>query len=65
MSSTKKQNTKLMTAIAIIFAILIILGFVTLLMISAENSPATKGHEHAFNSSQVGTHGGTISNLNA
>ncbi len=46
MSSTKKQNTKLMAAIAIIFTILIALGFVALLMISAENSPSN-GQQHA------------------
>ena len=64
MSSTKKQNTKLLTAIAVVFAILIILGFITLLMISADNAPTSSGHEHA-QTGQTITHTVESPELNA
>ncbi|MFT6835995.1 MAG: flagellar basal body-associated protein FliL [Francisellaceae bacterium] len=54
MSSTKKQNLTLIRIIAIIFAILIVLGFVGLLMNSAEKT-STKTHEatHVSSSSTI------------
>lgn len=50
MSSEKKQNTKLMVAVALIFAVLIACGFVALLLTSPETSSA---EHHALNGSNV------------